>query len=128
MAGTHLPLGSLALPNIGHTRQFAAVAQAETNVVAGVIIDDAVAPLSGSAPFLPAAERSAVVSQLRVVDSTCITGPENRWTLPDHDVLYVDAGIWDLLTSAGLDIRHALAVEPTRLPTNPALLSAVTAA
>ena len=128
MADTHLLLGSFDLLNIGHLTQFDAVAQAESHVVAAVISDDGVAALSGSAPFLPAAERSAVVSQLRVVDSTCITGPENRWTLPDHDVLYVDAGIWDLLTSAGLDIRHALAVEPTRLPTNPALLSAVTAA
>jgi hypothetical protein len=73
MAGTHLLLGSFDLLNIGHLTQFDAVAQADSHVVAAVISDDGVAALSGSAPFLPAAERSAVVSQLRVVDSTCIT-------------------------------------------------------
>lgn len=128
MAQSRLLLGSFDLLNIGHLTQLNAVAERDAHLTVAVISDDGVAELSGSNPFLPHAERSAVVSQLRMVNATCITGPENRWTLPDHDKLYVDAGLWDLLTKAGLDIRHAFAVEPTRMPTNPALLSAVTAA
>lgn len=128
MAHSRLLLGSFDLLNIGHLTQLNAVADPKSHLTAAVISDAGVAALSGSKPFLPHDERSAVVSQLRMVNETCITGPENRWTLPDHDRLYVDAGLWDLLTQAGLDIRHAFAVEPTRMPTNPALLSAVTAA
>lgn len=128
MAQSRLLLGSFDLFNIGHLTQLNAVADHGSLLTAAVISDAGIAALSGSSPFMPHAERSAVVSQLRIVHNTCITGPENRWSLPDHDKLYVDAALWDLLTDAGLDIRHAFAVVPTRMPTNPALLSAVSAA
>ena len=128
MAHSRLLLGSFDLLNIGHLTQLNAVANKGSHLTAAVISDAGVAALSGSNPFLPAAERSAVVGQLRMVTDTFITGPENSWPLPDHDELYVDARLWDLLTHAGLDIRHAFSVEPTRLPTNPALLSALSAA
>lgn len=128
MAQSRLLIGSFDLFNIGHLTQLTAVAGHDACLTAAIISDAGVAALCGTKPFLPHNERSAVVSQLRVVDQICVTGPENSWTLPDHDRLYVDAGLWEALTHAGLDIRHASAVEPTRLPTNPALLSAVTAA
>ncbi len=128
MAHKRLLLGSFDLLNIGHLTQLNAVAQPNVQLTAAVISDLGVSALSGTQPFLPESEREAVVSQLRMVDAVCITGPENRWTLPDHDALYVDARLWELLTKAGLDIRHAFAVEPTRLPSNPALLSAGSAA
>ncbi len=128
MANKRLLLGSFDLLNIGHLTQLNAVAHADAHLTAAVISDLGVLALCGSQPFLPEAERRAVVSQLRMVNASCVTGPENRWSLPDHDTLFVDAGLWDLLTHAGLDIRHAFPVEPTRLPTNPALLSTVSAA
>jgi len=128
MARSRLLLGSFDLFNIGHLTQLNAVSADNARLTAAVISDTGISELSGSLPFLPEGERSAVIAQLRIVDATCITGPETRWSLPDHDELYVDAGLWDLLTNAGLDIRHAFSVEPTRLPTNPALLSALSAA
>jgi glycerol-3-phosphate cytidylyltransferase-like family protein len=128
MEQARLLLGSFDLLNIGHLTQLNAVATTNSCLTAAVVSDVGVAALIGSNPFLPQAERSAVIAQLRMVDNTCITGPENRWALPDHDKLYVDAALWDQLTAAGLDIRHAFAVAPTRLPTNPALLSALSAA
>lgn len=128
MVQSRLLLGSFDLFNIGHLTQLDAVAADQVQLTAAVISDAGIAQLTGSRPFLPATERLAVVSQLRSVDAGCITGPENRWTLPNHDLLYVDAALRDQLTAAGLDIRHAVAVAPTRMPTNPALLSALSAA
>ena len=128
MAHSRLLLGSFDLFNIGHLTQLNAVSDRDAQLTAAVISDAGVAAICGSNPFLLTDERAAVVSQLRMVKNTVITGPENDWTLPEHDALYVDAGLWDLLTNIGLDIRHAFAIEPTRMPSNPALLSAVTAA
>ncbi len=121
-------IGSFDLLNIAHLTQIDAVARPQSDLIVAVISDSGLTDLTGTSPFLPQDERLAVISQLRMVNGTCITGPENRWTLPEHDELFVDAGVWDQLTAAGLDIRHAFSVAPTRLPTNPALLSAVSAA
>lgn len=128
MARSRLLLGSFDLFNIGHLTQLNYVAADARRLTAVVISDEGIASITGSAPFLPAEERTAVIGQLRVVDHAVITGPDNRWALPEHDELFVDAALWDQLTDAGLDIRHAFAVEPTRLPTNAALLSALQAA
>lgn len=128
MEHSRLFVGAFDLFNIGHLTQLNEVAASGSHVTAVVVSDAGVIDLLDAKPFLPQDERSAVVSQLRMVDATYITGPESQWTLPHHDQLFVDAAIWDQLVAAGVDIEHAFAVTPTRMPTNAALLSAVNAA